>query len=112
MRDNGTRPDDRPRADRHARQDKGTRADKRILADGDFGDDERERGIGEIVAASAQVGFLRDDRSRPNFNFPKAVGVRTIAQAGAIVQCQVPGNCDPGPLMNEGRAMDLRAENA
>ena len=54
MGDNGTRSDDCPRADRHTGQDKGARADKRILAHGDFGDDERERGIGEIVAAGTK----------------------------------------------------------
>jgi len=112
MGDDGTRSDDRPRADRHPRQDKGARSDKRILADGDFRNDKRERRIGEVVAAGAQVRFLRDHGARPNFNFPEAVGVRAIAETGAIIQRQVPGNRDPGSLMNEGRAMDFGVEYA
>ena len=55
----------------------------------------------------AQIRFLRDDRARSDFNFSQRVDVRPVAQAGAVVQRQVPRNGNPRPLMNEGHAVNF-----
>src|SRR5881394_2618798 len=67
--------------------------------------------MGKIVAAGAQVNFLRDSGAFADFDFAKTVGVSAVPEAGAVVQGEVPGNFNPGPLMDKRFAFDLRAEN-
>ena len=67
--------------------------------------------MGKIVAASAEINFLRDRRAFADFDFAETVGVRAIAEAGAISQSEMPGNLDPGTLMHERFAFDRGAEN-
>ena len=39
------------------------------------------------MTAGAEIGLLGDGRPRADLNFTKRVGIGTVTQAGAIVQC-------------------------
>src|SRR5947207_9982908 len=66
--------------------------------------------MGKIVAAGAEIDFLGDRRARTDFDFAQTVGVRAIAEAGAITQGEVPRNGDAGALVHEWFALDRGAE--
>ncbi len=60
--------DDSARANRYAGKDKCARADERIFADRDLRCDQRHVRVIEIVASGAQVGLLRDRRTRADLD--------------------------------------------
>ena len=60
--------DDRAWADGYAGKDKCARADERIFADRDLRCDQRHVRVIEIVASGAQVGLLRDRRTRADLD--------------------------------------------
>src|SRR5947207_13006731 len=73
--------------------------------------------MGKIVAARAEINFLRDRGPLTDLNFAKTVGVRAIAETSAISQSQMPRNRDARPLMHErfafnGGAEDVEPERA
>src|SRR2546423_880831 len=86
FRHDGTGADNTPRADLNTREEKGARADERVFADRDLGRDELEGRMREIVAPGAQINLLRHSRALPYFDFAEAVGIRPIAETGAIPQ--------------------------
>ena len=67
--------------------------------------------MGKIMAARAEINFLRDRGPLTDLNFAKTVGVRAIAETSAISQSQMPRNRDARPLMHERFAFNGGAEN-
>ena len=106
------RADDRPRPDAHPRQHERARADERILAHAHRRGLQRDVRVGEIVRAGAQVGFLRDGGARADLDLAEAVGARAVAERGAVVHGEFPGNLDARPLVDERAAVQGRAEGA
>ena len=110
--DDGASADDAAGADRDPGKNERARANECIFADCDFRRSERHTWLLEIVAAGAEIRFLRNGGARADLNLGQIIGVGPIAQACPIVQGQVPRHGDPGALMHERRAVDLCIENA
>ena len=66
----------------------------------------------EFVGPGAEIGLLCNTSILENFNLAEAVGVRAIAEAGPVVQGEVPGMLDARALMHEWPAVDGGAEAA
>src|SRR5712692_9539037 len=64
------------------------------------------------MTPSAEIRLLGYGRARPDLDFAKTVGVRSITQASAIVQRQIPRNGDARTLMHERSTVDLRIKDA
>jgi len=109
--DDGASADDAACADRDPRKNKDARADERVFADCDLRRSERHTWLFEIVAAGAEIRFLRDRGARADLDLGQIIGIGPIAQTCAIVQRQVPGHGDAGALMHERCAVDLCIEN-
>ena len=103
---------DRPIAHADASQHKSPGANKRISSDADRRGLQGSMGQAEIVGAGAEIGLLCNTSILENFNLAEAVGVRAIAEAGPVVQGEVPGMLDARALMHEWPAVDGGAEAA
>src|ERR1043166_10066940 len=108
---NRARADNGARTDGYTRHHKCTRTYERVLANCNLCDYQRNFRPLEIMSSRAEISFLRDRCARPDFDLAQAIGIRPVAQAGAIVQRKIPGNGNARALMNEWRAVDLRIEH-
>lgn len=64
------------------------------------------------MATSAEIGLLGNTSSGSDLHRAEAVSVSAIAEAGLVVQGEVPGVLDTGSLMHEGLAVNRCAEAA
>jgi hypothetical protein len=110
--------DDRGGADnaagteRDAGQNERAGADKDVCFHHDRRGLQRDVRLGEIVRAGAKVNFLRDGRAGVEHDVIERVSMGAIAEAGAMVQGEVPRLLDARALMHEGRAVNLCAKYA
>jgi hypothetical protein len=107
FRNDRTRTDDRARPDFDPGHDKRPRADEGVFADRDFRNHQRHGRPRKVVASCVQVRFLRNHGARSNFDLAEAVYVRAVAETRTVVQCQIPGNRNARPLVDEGRPLNF-----
>jgi len=81
-------------------------------SDGDFGRSQRQYGIAKIMGASAEICLLCHGGPFPDFYLAQGVGVRSISQAGAVMQGEIPRKRNAGALMDKWRAMDGGTEES
>ena len=79
-----------------------------MSADSDFGSPQRQRRIGKIMRPGAEIRFLRHRRALVDLDRAQAVGVRSVPQAGSMMQRQLPRQLDPRPLMHKGPTLQFR----
>ena len=108
MDHNGAGTHDRPFTHLHAGQEESAGADEGVGADVDWAGLEGPVGIAKVMGACAEVGLLGHTGTGTDLHHPEAVGVGAVAEAGLVVQGEVPGVIDARPLMHEWPAVKRR----
>lgn len=96
----------------HAGQQEGAGADESVGADVDRGGLQGPGGIAQDVTAGAEVGLLGHTGTGADLHRAKAVGMGAVAQAGMVLEGEVPGVIDAGPLVHKGLAVERGPEAA
>ena len=105
-----TRPDDGAIADGYPRHDERAGSDKNILPDGDLRHLQRHVRVLEIVCSRAKIRFLGDDGAGSDLDLAQRVGVGAVAQAGTVVEGEIPRDMDASALMDERYAIEFCTE--